>query len=144
MEAVMCRLLFAIIAISAAALLAMNTPPAFARGGGHGKGGGYSAFAKAPSGDHWKKHRSHKRRWSRHHRDKHRWSRYHRHEHRWSRHDNDWRPPGWDKGKKTGWGDGDMPPGLSRKIGTQDGRDEQSASDAVSGAASDVVDRFQR
>ena len=27
----------------------------------------------------------------------------------------DKRPPGWDKGNKTGWGDGDMPPGLSRK-----------------------------
>lgn len=27
----------------------------------------------------------------------------------------DKRPPGWDKGNKVGWGDGDMPPGLSRK-----------------------------
>ena len=24
-------------------------------------------------------------------------------------------PPGWNKGNKVGWGDGDMPPGLSRK-----------------------------
>ena len=24
------------------------------------------------------------------------------------------RPPGWDKGKKTGWGDSDVPPGLSK------------------------------
>ncbi len=27
----------------------------------------------------------------------------------------DKRPPGWDKGNKVGWGDGGMPPGLSRK-----------------------------
>ena len=26
-----------------------------------------------------------------------------------------WRPPGWDRGKKTGWGDGDVPPGLRDK-----------------------------
>lgn len=25
------------------------------------------------------------------------------------------RPPGWDKGKKTGWGDSDVPPGQARK-----------------------------
>lgn len=25
------------------------------------------------------------------------------------------RPPGWDKGKKTGWGDSDVPPGLEKK-----------------------------
>ncbi|GEM_PF-3798138 len=25
------------------------------------------------------------------------------------------RPPGWDKGKKTGWGDSDVPPGLAKK-----------------------------
>ena len=27
----------------------------------------------------------------------------------------DKRPPGWDKGKKTGWGDGDIPPGQRGK-----------------------------
>ncbi len=27
----------------------------------------------------------------------------------------DKRPPGWDKGNKVGWGDGDTPPGLSHK-----------------------------
>jgi hypothetical protein len=27
------------------------------------------------------------------------------------------RPPGWDKGKKTGWGDCDLPPGLAKKQG---------------------------
>ena len=25
------------------------------------------------------------------------------------------RPHGWDQGKKTGWGDGDVPPGLAKK-----------------------------
>jgi hypothetical protein len=25
------------------------------------------------------------------------------------------RPPGWDRGEKTGWGDSDIPPGLARK-----------------------------
>ena len=27
------------------------------------------------------------------------------------------RPPGWDKGKKTGWGDCDVPPGQAKKQG---------------------------
>ncbi|MFB3916469.1 MAG: hypothetical protein ACE14M_07060 [Terriglobales bacterium] len=27
------------------------------------------------------------------------------------------RPPGWDKGKKTGWGDCDVPPGQAKKVG---------------------------
>jgi hypothetical protein len=27
------------------------------------------------------------------------------------------RPPGWDRGKKTGWGDCDLPPGLAKKQG---------------------------
>jgi len=26
-------------------------------------------------------------------------------------------PPGWDKGKKTGWGDCDVPPGQAKKVG---------------------------
>ncbi len=34
----------------------------------------------------------------------------------------DKRPPGWDKGNKVGWGDGDMPPGLSRKGGGGKGK----------------------
>ncbi len=27
------------------------------------------------------------------------------------------RPPGWDRGKKTGWGDCDLPPGQAKKYG---------------------------
>lgn len=30
---------------------------------------------------------------------------------------NDHRPPGWDRGRKTGWGDRDVPPGQAKKIG---------------------------
>ena len=140
MEAIMRRALFAIIAIGAVALLAMTTPPAFARGhgGGHGKWGGYSAFAKAPSGGSFRHHN----RWS-----EHRWSRHRWDKHRWSRRNRDWRPPGWDRGKKTGWGDGDRPPGLSGTTRTQDGSGEQRASDTL-GQASDTlrgfVERFQR
>ena len=36
----------------------------------------------------------------------------------------DGRPPGWSHGKKTGWGDSDMPPGLSKKKGYHHGDDE--------------------
>ena len=31
------------------------------------------------------------------------------------------RPPGWDKGKKTGWGDCNVPPGLAKKRGCDSG-----------------------
>ena len=40
---------------------------------------------------------------------------------RWDRdHDRDHRPPGWDKGKKKGWGDCDVPPGQAKKHGCYD------------------------
>ena len=157
-EAAMRRLLFAIIAISAAALLAMTTPPAFARGGGHGGGGhgggGHSAFAMAPSGDH-------SRHWSRHHRHERRWSRHHRHKHhRWSGDDCRGKPPGWCRGNAWWKHDGNKPPGLSGNTsdhpGNHDWSDERSTSDTLSGAASDalsgaasdaisgVMDRFGR
>ena len=29
----------------------------------------------------------------------------------------DGRPPGWDRGRKLGWGDCDVPPGLAKKVG---------------------------
>jgi hypothetical protein len=29
------------------------------------------------------------------------------------------RPPGWDKGKKTGWGNCDVPPGQAKKVGCE-------------------------
>ncbi len=32
------------------------------------------------------------------------------------------RPPGWSKGKKTGWGDCDVPPGQAKKVGCQPDR----------------------
>jgi hypothetical protein len=43
-------------------------------------------------------------------------------EHREQRHDifvrdEDGRPPGWDRGKKKGWGDCDVPPGQAKKQG---------------------------
>jgi hypothetical protein len=42
---------------------------------------------------------------------------------RWDRdhdRDHDRRPPGWDKGKKKGWGDCDVPPGQAKKHGCYD------------------------
>jgi hypothetical protein len=40
---------------------------------------------------------------------------------RWDRdHDRDHRPAGWDKGKKKGWGDCDLPPGQAKKHGCYD------------------------
>ena len=33
----------------------------------------------------------------------------------------DQRPPGWDKGKKTGWGNCDVPPGQAKKQGCSNG-----------------------
>jgi hypothetical protein len=38
-----------------------------------------------------------------------------------------WRPPGWDQGKKTGWGDEDVPPGWSKRRDNDDddGNDSQ-------------------
>lgn len=38
----------------------------------------------------------------------------HEHEHAKKEKD-EFRPPGWDKGKKKGWGDGNVPPGLQKK-----------------------------
>jgi len=35
----------------------------------------------------------------------------------------DGNPPGWSKGKKAGWGDSDMPPGLAKKEG--DSKDDK-------------------
>jgi hypothetical protein len=34
---------------------------------------------------------------------------------------NDRRPAGWDKGRKTGWGDCDVPPGQAKKTGCNSG-----------------------
>lgn len=37
------------------------------------------------------------------------------------RFDRDGRPPGWDRGRKVGWGNCDVPPGLAKKVGCRDG-----------------------
>jgi hypothetical protein len=44
-----------------------------------------------------------------------RWDRHHDRDH-----DRDHRPAGWDKGKKKGWGDCDLPPGQAKKHGCYD------------------------
>ncbi len=76
---------------------------------------GGSAFAKDHDRDHDKRrdHRVERRdiRWDRDH-DRDRRDR-----------DHDRRPAGWSKGKKTGWGDCDLPPGQAKKHGCYD-RDE--------------------
>ncbi len=48
-------------------------------------------------------------------RDDDRWERRGAYEYRTYEHGN--QPPGWSKGKKTGWGDCDLPPGQAKKYG---------------------------
>lgn len=55
-------------------------------------------------------------------------------------HDRDGRPPGWSHGKKTGWGDCNLPPGLAKKRGCRDlsargGHDRDHDRDHARGAA---------
>lgn len=105
---------------------------------------GGTAFArdKGRDFDHrggWTGHRDHDRDWRRDRREHDRdwrqdrrerrereWAR-HRQDEDWRRHEhfrdhdknwqarNDRRPPGWDRGRKEGWRDGDVPPGLAKK-----------------------------
>jgi len=58
--------------------------------------------------------RRHERDWRRdHHRD---------HRYRESRYRRDHSPAGWSKGRKTGWGGHDLPPGQAKKAGYHPGR----------------------
>jgi hypothetical protein len=95
--------------IASALALALVPSPAFAKDHGHEKHD--KKEAKHHDGDHDRDHREKKD----HDRDDHDRKNYREHERRVS-HDSR-RPPGWDKGKKTGWGDCDVPPGQAKKVG---------------------------
>ncbi len=51
------------------------------------------------------------------------------------------RPPGWDKGKKTGWGDRNVPPGQARKDRDRDDRDRDNRDRNDRDRRDDRVDR---
>jgi hypothetical protein len=103
--------------VSLASLIALSLIPAaaYAQGKGHGKG-----HEKYESAFH-DRDRDHDR-------DRHRDNDHDRDDHRFKHNDRDdrastgpsSRPPGWDKGKKTGWGNCDVPPGQAKKSGCND------------------------
>jgi hypothetical protein len=76
---------------------------ALAQGKGHGSGGAANQSWRADrDGDNWN-HRD----WRG---DRDRWT-----------FGEDRRPSGWDRGKKTGWGNCDVPPGQAKKMGCRSG-----------------------
>ena len=93
--------------------LALLPASAFAKGG---KGGGPPADKGKRSSEHGSKDKE------KHHdedndRDEHHAGRGHDHDHEATAAGPSNRPPGWDKGKKTGWGDCNVPPGLAKQRG---------------------------
>lgn len=93
------RVLRSVVAVIFCAVIASGS--AWAQGRGHGRG-----MSGANSG--WRSNDMDRDTWgSRDWRgDRDRWT--------FGRND---RPRGWDKGKKTGWGDCDVPPGQAKKVG---------------------------
>lgn len=65
---------------------------------------------------HWQHEREYRREADRRRIERERWERA-----RWQREHryrgDDHRPAGWDRGRKTGWGDRDVPPGQAKKMG---------------------------
>jgi hypothetical protein len=95
------------ILVSAALVLSLMSVPAFAKGKPAGRGN----EKHDEKSEKWKdkdkdKDKDHKKEWRDHDRDR---------DH--GRVANNGRPPGWDKGKKTGWGNCDVPPGQAKKEG---------------------------
>jgi len=93
------------ILVSAALVLSLMSVPAFAKG----KPAGHGNDKHDEKSDKWKdkdKDKNHKKDLRDHDRDR---------DH--GRVANNGRPPGWDKGKKTGWGNCDVPPGQAKKEG---------------------------
>jgi hypothetical protein len=84
-------------------LCATLAPTAYAKGGhGNGRGGGSDKQDKHKDKDKDRDHHA---------------DRDHDRDGDHDRDNNDKRPAGWDKGKKTGWGDCDVPPGQVKKLG---------------------------
>jgi hypothetical protein len=90
------------ILVSAALVLSLMSVPAFAKHDGD-KHKDKSEKHEFKDKD---KHKEQKKDWRDHDRDR---------DH--NRTANNGRPPGWDKGKKTGWGNCDVPPGQAKKEG---------------------------
>jgi len=100
------------ILASAVLVLALTSIPAFAKG----KPAGHGNNDKHEKSEKWKdkdrdKNKDHKKDWGK---------RDHDREH--GRATGEGRPPGWDKGKKTGWGNCDVPPGQAKKQGCRSTR----------------------
>ncbi|MCI0402324.1 MAG: hypothetical protein L0212_02240 [Acidobacteria bacterium] len=86
-----------------ALMIALATAPAFAQGKSKGKGSGSSSDKGKEKSAHAEKDKDKGK--SSHHRA-------------WDNEPGpDKRPAGWDQGKKEGWGDCDVPPGLAKKRG---------------------------
>ena len=102
------------ILVSAALVLSLLSVPAFAKGKPAGRGN----KKHDEKSEKWKdKEKDHKKDWREHDRDR---------EH--GRVANHSRPPGWDKGKKTGWGNCDVPPGQAKKQGCGSTANHRTAS----------------
>ena len=98
------------ILVCAALALSLNAMPALAKGKPSGRGNDkHEDKSKVKDRDRDDKDRDHKKDWGERDRDH-------------AKVDNNGRPPGWDKGKKTGWGNCDVPPGQAKKQGCNSSR----------------------
>lgn len=98
------------ILVCAALALSLNAMPALAKGKPSGRGNDkHEDKSKVKDGDRDDKDRDHKKDWGERDRDH-------------GKVANNGRPPGWDKGKKTGWGNCDVPPGQAKKQGCNSSR----------------------
>jgi len=88
----MSKKIFRLLA-TATLVAAIGTGSAWAQGRGQGRGNAPSTVWRGDRDHDWRGDRD-----------------------RWT-FGNDQRPPGWDKGRKTGWGDCDVPPGQAKKMG---------------------------
>lgn len=98
------------ILVCAALALSLNAMPALAKGKPSGRGNDkHEDKSKVKDRDRDDKDRDHKKDWGERDRDH-------------GKVANNGRPPGWDKGKKTGWGNCDVPPGQAKKQGCNSSR----------------------
>lgn len=101
------------ILVCTALALSLSAVPALAKGKPAGRGNDKhedksEKWKDKGDKDKDRKDRDHKKDWRDHDRD---------HDRDHGRVANNGRPPGWDKGKKTGWGNCDVPPGQAKKQG---------------------------
>ena len=102
------------ILVCAALALSLNAMPAAAKGKPSDRGNDkHEDKSKVKDGDRDDKDRDHKKDWGERDRD---------HDRDHGKVANNGRPPGWDKGKKTGWGNCDVPPGQAKKQGCNSSR----------------------